>query len=172
MTTGRPPSGMQRRGGNGVDLVLHHDGHASRHLRDQFGVAAAGCVIACRMRGIEHHQHDVGVGEGLHRFAHADALGFVECVANAGGVHQAHRNSTDRDRLAHQVAGGAGRGGDDGALVLDQAIEQARLADVGPADDGQRQTFVHDLSVGEAGEQLLKRLHARRQCAPGSARRQ
>ena len=50
-----------------------------------------------------------------------------------------------------------GVGGNDGAFVFDQAIEQARLADVGTADDGQRQTFMHDFAVGEAGEQLLER---------------
>ena len=50
-----------------------------------------------------------------------------------------------------------GDGGDDGAFVFDQAIEQARLADVGTADDGQRQPFMHHFSVGEAGEQLLER---------------
>ena len=123
-----------------------------------------------RMRGVEHDQHDVGVGEGLHRFANADAFGFVEGVANAGGVHQPHRNSTDGDGFADQVARGAGSGRDDGALVLDQAIEQARLADVGTADDGQRQAFVDDFAVGEAGQQLLERRADVGDARPESAR--
>ena len=109
------------------------------------------------MRRVEHDQHHVGVGERFQRLAHADAFGFVERVANSGGVHQMHRNSTDGDGLGDQVARGAGRGGDDGALVLDQPVEQARLADVGTADDGERQAFVHDFAVGEAGEQLVER---------------
>jgi len=59
--------------------------------------------------------------------------------------------------LADQVAGGAGRGGDDGAFPLDQAIEQARLADVRAADDGQRQAFVDNLAVGECASKFLER---------------
>ena len=39
----------------------------------------------------------------------------------------------------HQVARGAGDLGDDGAVLLEQAVEQAALADIGTADDGQRE---------------------------------
>ena len=57
-------------------------------------------------------------------------------AADAGGVHQFHRNSTDGDGFADQVARGAGLGGDDGAFAFDQAIEEARLAYVGTTYDG------------------------------------
>ena len=106
------------------------------------------------------------------RFADADAFGFVQRAADAGGVHELDRNAADGDGFADQIAGGAGRGGDDGALALDQAVEQARFADVGAADDGERQAFVDDLAVGEGRGELLRAERGRRRCVRESARRE
>ena len=52
--------------------------------------------------------------------------------------------------FGNHVARGAGNVGDDGAVLFQQAVEQAALADVGPADDGQRQAVAHQPAVSEA----------------------
>ena len=75
----------------------------------------------------------------------------IQSATHAGGIDQTQWNAADGDGLADQVARCARLGGDDGALALDEAVEQARLAYVGPAHDGQRQSFVHHLAEGEAG---------------------
>src|SRR5579864_5028699 len=77
-------------------------------------------------------------------------------MANAGGVDQLHRNSSDGDGFADEIARGAGSCRDDSALAFDKAIEQAGLADIRAADDRQGQSFMHDLAVGEAGAELFK----------------
>ena len=110
-----------------------------------------------RLRGIEHYQHQIRIGQGFHGFLYADAFGFVEGAADSGGVHQLHRNSAERNGFGHEIARGAGRGGDDGALALDQAIEQARLADVGAADDGEGQALVDNFPVGERAGEFFER---------------
>ena len=110
-----------------------------------------------RLGSIEHDQDEVGIGESFHGFADADALRLIERAANPGGVDQLDRNAADGDGFADQIASGAGRRGYDGALTLDQAVEQAGFADVWAADDGERQTFVDDLSVGEGGGKFFKR---------------
>ena len=46
-----------------------------------------------------------------------------------------------RRGLGDQVARGARDLGDDGAVLLQQAVEQAALADVGAADDGERESL-------------------------------
>jgi hypothetical protein len=116
---------------------LRHHGQALRSQRDQLSVAHTRFLIGGRMRRIQHHQHHVRLSQRLHRFAHANALGFIERSANAGGVHQPHGNASDGDGLAHQIARGARRRGNDGAFAFRQAVEQARLADIGTPYDGQ-----------------------------------
>ena len=103
--------------------------------------------------GVDHHQHEIGVGHGLAGFLDPDALGFVQRLANAGGIDEMDGNAAERNRFGDEIAGGAGNGGDDGAVALDKSIEQAGFADVRAADDGQGQALVYDLAEGEA---LLK----------------
>ena len=55
--------------------------------------------------------------------------------------YELHRNAADGRGLGDQVARGAGDVGDDGAVLFQQAIEQAALADVRPADDRQREAL-------------------------------
>ena len=147
--------GHRRSGVRDINFVLCHHGQTLRSQGDQFGVPLARFVIGNSMRCIQHHQHHVRLRQRLHGFAHANALGLIERSPDAGCVHQPHWNAADGDRLAHQVAGGAGRRRDDGAFALHQAIEQILLADIGTPHDGQRQAFVHNLSKREARQQLF-----------------
>src|ERR1700678_509643 len=51
--------------------------------------------------------------------------------------------------LGNQIAGGAWRGSDDGAIALNQSIEKGRLTRVRSAYDCQGQPLTHDATVGE-----------------------
>src|SRR5208282_4329781 len=46
-----------------------------------------------------------------------------------------------------QIARGAGRSGDDGAVALDEAVEERTFAGVGAANDGQRQSVMHNAAA-------------------------
>ena len=61
-----------------------------------------------------------------------------------------------------RISRGSGCRSHDGAFTFDQLIEQTRFADIGTAYDGERKTFMHDLSVGEGGCKLFKRASYRR----------
>ena len=76
------------------------------------------------LRSIEHHEHQIGIGQRFHRFLNSNGLGLIESLANAGGIDEFDRNASDRDGFTDQIARRSGSGRDDGALALDQAIEQ------------------------------------------------
>src|ERR1017187_5790913 len=69
-----------------------------------------------------------------------------------------HRDAADGGGLAHQIARGAGRFRHDGAVLLQQAVEQAALADIGASHDGQRQPLPHQAAILEAISQLARTL--------------
>src|SRR5450755_3864011 len=110
-----------------------------------------------RLSRVDDYKNQIGISQGLFGLFDANAFGFVLGAADARGVDQFDGNSTQRNRFADQVAGGAGLGGDDGALLLQQSIKQAGFADVGTAHDGQGQALMNDLAVTETGGELQKR---------------
>ena len=59
-------------------------------------------------------------------------------AAHAGGVDEADRPGVGLDHRVDRVAGRAGHVVHDGTLLTDQPVEQRRLADVGPPDQGDR----------------------------------
>ena len=61
---------------------------------------------------------------------------------HARGVDEADRAVVGLDHRVDGVAGGAGQVVHDGALLADEPVEQRRLADVGAADDGDREHLV------------------------------
>ena len=64
-------------------------------------------------------------------------FGLVAGFAQAGGVDEFHGDAVEGDAFGDRFAGGAGGGGDDGAVALDEAVEEGGFAGVGAADDGQ-----------------------------------
>ena len=57
-------------------------------------------------------------------------------ILEAGGVDHGEGEIADLRFAPPAVAGDARRVVDDGQALADQAVEQGRFADIGPADDG------------------------------------
>ena len=118
------------------------------------------------LRRVHHHQRQIRVRHGLIAALDAQRLDHILPQPDARRVQKLHRNPAERRRLRHHVARGSRDLGHDGAVLLQQPVEQAALADVRPADDGERESFVHQLAVGEAGGQRRDRRYR-----SGSSRR-
>ncbi len=86
-----------------------------------------------------------GIRHGLEAALDAERFDQPVALANAGRVDQLHGDAADGGNFGDHIARGAGDVGDDGAVLLEQAIEQAALADVGAADDGQREAGMDQL---------------------------
>ncbi len=104
---------------------------ASRSARHS--VSSARSSSACAAVGDENR--DVGAREFRARAANAFLLDHVVGVAHASGVDERQADAIETDRFAQHVARRAGNRRDDRAFALGQRVEQARLADIGPADD-------------------------------------
>ncbi len=91
--------------------------------------------------GLEHEQGDVGPVDRLQAADEGEVvgpLGLLEGAAHAGGVDQPVAAAGPLDDRVDGVAGRARGRVDDGQVLAGQPVEQAGLADVGPADDRQR----------------------------------
>ena len=86
--------------------------------------------------GVEDEEDDVSFGHGFAGFCYSYGFGFVGGVAEAGRVGEFDGDAFEGDALGDEVARGAGSGGDDGAVALDEAIEERGFACVGAAYDG------------------------------------
>src|SRR6266516_6075990 len=64
-----------------------------------------------------------------------DALLDASAASDAGGVHEHEATPAELERGVEAVSRRAGDLTDDGALAPDQRVEEARLANVRPADD-------------------------------------
>ena len=111
-----------------------------------------------RSREIHHYHCQIGVGHGLITALDAKLLDDILPRADSRCVHELDRNPFDHRRLRYQVARGAGNLGDDGAILLQQPVEQTALADIRTADNRQCESLMHQFPVGEACDQ---RAHAR-----------
>ena len=99
--------------------------------------------------GVKDDEDDGGVGKGLTGALDAELLDFFEGVAEAGGVDEFEGDAVEGDALGDEVAGGARDGGDDGAVALDEAVEEGAFAGVGAADDGKGESVVDDAAASE-----------------------
>ena len=86
--------------------------------------------------GVDEPDDDGGLVEFLEGALDAHALDGVVGLADAGGVDEAEGDALQHDGVFDDVAGGAVDVGDEGAVFLDEAVEQGRFAGVGLADDG------------------------------------
>ena len=106
------------------------------------GVDALGQALVLAgdaLGGVDHEQGDVGVvdrPQGPHERVVLGRVVDPRAPAHAGGVDEHDRSVLGLDERVDGVAGRAGEVVDDGAVLADEAVEQRRLADVGPPDDG------------------------------------
>ena len=117
-------------------------------------------------------QDELGLLQALAAAADAFELDLVARLAQAGGVNEDDGQAANVGRLLNGVARRAGNRGDDGAVMAEELVEQARFAGVGPADDrgadaaaqdlsfvGRAQQFVHEGdAVVEPGDKLILRV--------------
>ena len=103
-----------------------------------------------RLGGIHHNQREVGIRHGLIAALDPQGLHQFRSFADTGGVIKLHRDSADGRTFGDQIAGGPGDGRDDGPVLLQQHIEKATLADVGPAHDGEPDAVPHQAAELEA----------------------
>ena len=94
-------------------------------------------LLADRLGGVEQHDRDLGrldrAGGAQGRVV-LGAAGLADPLAQAGGVDELPGLAADLHQAVDRVDGGAGDRVDDRALLPGQPVEQAGLADVGPAD--------------------------------------
>ncbi len=110
-----------------------------------------------RLGQIHHHQRDVRIRHGLVAAFDAERFDQVLTAPDARGVDELHRDAVNGRDFRDQIARGAGDVGDNGAILFEQAIEEAALADVGPAYDGQRDAGVDQPAVVESRNQSGER---------------
>ena len=87
--------------------------------------------------GIDHEEQRVGLCDrGLRLLLHAGGQRALGALIEAGGVDDREVEIAEPGLALAAVAGDAGQVIDKRELLPDQAVEQRRLADIGPADNG------------------------------------
>ncbi len=130
-------------------------------------VGDGGCelLVFCGagLGGVEDVEDEVGFGQGFAGFGDAEGFSFIAAGgSDAGGVDEGDGDAFDGEAFGDGVARGAGGGGDDGAVALDELVEERGFAGVGAADECEGEAVAHDASVGVAGGECDKRrLHGR-----------
>ena len=88
---------------------------------------------------------------------YSDALGFIECAADTGCIHQLYRDTANRHRLRDQIARSAGSRGNNRALAFNESIEQTGFADIRTTYDRQRKPFMNQFSVCKRTAKFFER---------------
>ncbi|HWC46448.1 MAG TPA: ribosome biogenesis GTPase Der, partial [Casimicrobiaceae bacterium] len=120
----------------GVPLV-DADGERAARFEDVTGEVRV--LLGDAVDGIEQQDHDVRVLDRLQRLDHRellDRLAHLAATAHAGGVDQRVAPIAAVEIEADRIARRARLVERDHALLAEQRIDQGRLADVGPPDDG------------------------------------
>ncbi len=73
--------------------------------------------------------------------------------ANTRGIGEAHGDAGEFGDFRDEVARCAGYGGDDGAVLFEEEFEEAAIAGVGTADDGELKAGADKIAVNEAAGQ-------------------
>ena len=126
--------------GHGAHVVDLVGGNDRRRARLRAAAQLLGQLLITGVEaaaGIDHQDHEVGVGDGLaglalHGTREVVLLGHVD----AAGVDQQERAPVPVGLDLLAITGHAGLLVDDGLAPAGQPVDQGRLPDVGVADDG------------------------------------
>jgi hypothetical protein len=115
------------------------------------GFREEGFVVGCAGRdAVDDDDGEIGVGHGLEAAVDAQLFDELGGGADARGIGQAYGDSGELGGFGDQVPRGAGEGRDDGAVLLEKAVEEAAFAGVGAAYDGEREAGADEIAVDEA----------------------
>ena len=117
------------------------------------GVDIGAILIAQRPQSIDHHEHEIRRLRRGARALHAFTLDDLLRLADARGIDERDRDAADVAALCQQVARRAGDLRDDRAVGADECVEEARLSNVGAADDRDLTAFTNHAALTRAGEQ-------------------
>jgi hypothetical protein len=106
-----------------------------------------------RGEAVDDDNCEVGIGHGLEAAVNAELFDELSGGANARGVGEADGDSGEFGGFRDEVTGGAGDGGDNGSVLLQEAVEEAAFAGVGTAYDGQRKTGADEVAIDETAGQ-------------------
>ncbi len=128
-----------------VDLVDHIEGFFADPAQqfDHFVIGRQHPLLA-----IQQKKNDIGLVDGGHCLAADGGDHFIgRIVVDAAGVDQDKRPVSPEDPLVVTISGHARGRVDDGFARSGNPVEQGRLADIGPADQGDdgRCSMVHDV---------------------------
>ena len=98
---------------------------------------------------IVNKEDDGCLPHGRDRPPQANCLNGVIGMAETGSIDKAECDTVDSERFLDGVARGAGDGTDYGAFVGKQCVEERRLADIGRADYGHRDSVFESISKSE-----------------------
>src|SRR5687767_345946 len=110
-----------------------------------------------RLRSVYYDDRQVGVGHGLIAALNTESLHQVLTCADPSGVDEPHGNPFHGGGLGNQVARCAGDIGHDGAVLFEEAVKKAALADVRASGYGEREAVVYQLAPGERSDQVFER---------------
>ena len=139
-----------------LPLVQHE------HDRGAGGVDALGealVLVGHAFGRVDEEQRGIGAVDRLQRAHEAVVLGRLvdaALAAQAGGVDEAQRAVVGLDDGVDRVARRAGHVVHDRALLADEPVEQRRLADVGPADDRDREDPVVGIGVAASSSVVVR----------------
>ena len=92
-------------------------------------------VFLDRLCGVEHNEPSAASASAswLRRMpsCSASSNSFASDLAETRGIDQLNGNAAERDAFGDQIACGAGRRGHDGAVALDEPVEERLLPTLG-----------------------------------------
>jgi hypothetical protein len=122
-----------------LDAVPFVDGDDQRAPALQRDAQYACILLGDRVVGVQHHDHHVRLIDRLQRLGDTGALDDIlhlRAAAHAGRIDQHEGAAIALERHQNAVTRGARFCAGDHPLIPDQAVDERRLADIRPADDG------------------------------------
>ncbi len=117
-------------------------------------------LLGERLAGVDQDDRDLGPvqrARGPQRRIVVGALALPEPAPDAGRVHEPPGLAAQLDQLVHRVAGGARHLVHQGPRLPGELVEQAGLAHVGPADQGDPPGPVVAAETAPAGRPAVRR---------------